>query len=380
MGAPAPPATGEVAWQAGELFENVVGVLSRRFFDADFRGRALGALAREWRPAARSARSLSEEVRVVRGFLSRIPVSHLALLSAESNRRFEAELANRSLPTVGFTLVELAQGYFVSSVLEGGPAERAGLRRWDRILEIDGVPVARSERLDLPTDDAYLPDPPSHDLLVADGEVVTLRVERTPGIASVVRVRAEPYSSYLAAKASVRTLEVRGRRVGIVHFRYMHTWGAGRLLADAVRGPFARCDGLVLDLRGRGGSTATVASLLAVLQWANRTWGKPVVVLVDRGTRSAKEILAYEIRRHGLGTIVGEETAGAVIPATFQSVSHGMVLMFPSHSLGEYTRLLEGQGVEPDVPVPDAGPFSAGADPIFDAAVRLLSPLARRTI
>jgi C-terminal processing protease CtpA/Prc len=156
--------------------------------------------------------------------------------------------------------------------------------------------------------------------------------------------------------------------------------GPGRLLRDAVTEDFAACDGLVVDLRGRGGSTLTVTSLLAVVQWANREWGRPIVFLIDHGTRSAKEVFAHEVKRQGLGTLIGQTTAGAVVPATFESVGHGMVLMYPAFSLGRYTRILEGRGVVPDVEIEDAGPYSAGRDPILDAALLALAPPSRRAI
>ena len=83
------------------------------------------------------------------------------------------------------------------------------------------------------------------------------------------------------------------------------------------------------------------------------SFGLPLVALTDAGTRSAKEVIAHEIRRRDIGMLVGEPTAGAVIPATFQPVSHDAVLMFPSFTLGRYTKQLEGQPVTPDVSVPD---------------------------
>jgi carboxyl-terminal processing protease len=364
----------------GDLFDRVVDVLDRRYYDREYRRSDLPALVRAWRPEARAARSFEEEREVVHAFLSRIPVSHLALLSEEANRRLQAELSNRDYPTLGLGLVRLDDRYFVAWVLEGGPADRAGIRRWDRIVEVDGVSVGRSPRLDWRSDDAHLPDPPSYTLVVDRGEAVTLLVERSVGRGFRRSIEVEPYSAFRAARASVRSYDHRGRRIGYLHLRYMHFSGAGKLLADSIKGPFADHDGLILDLRGRGGSTLTVTTLLSVLGWAKRNWGRPIVVLVDRGTRSAKEILAHEIRKQGLGRIVGETTAGAVIPATFEAVGHGMVLMYPAFSLGDYTRDLEGKGVRPDLEVADSGPYSAGADPILDAALRTMVPPARRAL
>jgi carboxyl-terminal processing protease len=104
-------------------------------------------------------------------------------------------------------------------------------------------------------------------------------------------------------------------------------------------------------------------------------WRRPLVALVDGGTRSAKEVIADRLLEMTAAVVVGEQTAGAVIPATFEEVGGGAVLMFPSTRLGAYTEKLEGVGVSPDVEVRDRLPFSAGADPILEEGTRVLREL-----
>jgi carboxyl-terminal processing protease len=95
----------------------------------------------------------------------------------------------------------------------------------------------------------------------------------------------------------------------------------------------------------------------------------PIVALLDRQSRSAKDVLAYELKRTGIARLVGEPTAGAVIPASFADVGHDTILMFPSFKLPRYTEILEFKPVQPDVYVERAGPLSAGADPILEAGL-----------
>lgn len=377
LGLAAPAAAAE----PGDLLERVIRVLERDFYDRPFRRGRLEALADRSRPAARSADSAAREREVVRDFLGEIPTSHLALISRDSYEAMMDELRNRAHPTFGFGLVELDGRYFVSGLLEGGAAERAGLLRGDRVVRVDGVPARSSERLDWPTDDAALPDPPAHRLRCSEGEVVTLVIEREPGRLYRIRVRSELDSGIRAAARSASVFERAGRRIGYIHFWYMHYRGPAELLRDRLEDRFADCDALVLDLRGRGGSTETVDAILTELVRSRRSFGGPVVALIDRGTRSAKEILAHELRERRLATLVGERTAGAVIPATFRDVGSGAVLMFPAFSLGRYTEKLEGRGVAPDVLVRDSLPYARGADPILEAALDLLArPRDRRSL
>ena len=209
------------------------------------------------------------------------------------------------------------------------------------------------------------------------------RVERTPGEFLDVEIPSEPYSAWRAAQASARIVEVDGKRIGCIHFWMIHMTGPDQLLREKLEGDFASCDALVLDLRGRGGNAFMVPLLLDVLDGTTSKWNKPVAALINRHARSAKEVIAYEFRQRGIGSLVGEHTAGAVIPAMFVNVGYGMKLMYPTFILPKYTDLLEFKGVEPDVVVSEVGPYSAGADPIFDAgiaeALRLADEVATPT-
>jgi C-terminal processing protease CtpA/Prc len=236
---------------------------------------------------------------------------------------------------------------------------------------VDGVPAERSCLLDWRTDDAYLPDPAIHQLLCKRGDEVELMVERKRGERFPITLSASRYSTFEAAKASQRIFKCRGKRIAYLHFWFIHHKGPVELVSKCIKNEFKDCHGLVLDLRGRGGNAVTTSKLISALK---REWSpRPLAALVDSETRSAKEIIAYRIQSDWIGIIVGERTAGAVIPASFARVGPDDVLMFPSFSLGRYTDLLEGVGVSPDLPVNDAGPFSAGADPILEAGVHALA-------
>lgn len=365
-----------MAQERGELFDRVVEVLQDRYYDRDFRRDELPSLAERYRPDALRARSRDEEREVVHGLLSEIPVSHLALYSDATHTRLIGGLGNKRAPTFGCELVQHDGLYFVSSVWEGGPADVAGLRRGDRVLRIDGDQPSQSPRLDWRSDDSHLPDPPLHAVLCNDGDVLELTVERRPGQRRTVVIEAGMDSAFDAARRSVGVIPHGDRTFGYVHFWLMHFTGVAQLMRDVIQDEFADCDGLVLDIRGRGGSAATVTALLRVL---DRSWDRPIVVLIDRASRSAKEVLSWEIKRRGLGRLVGERTAGAVIPASFVQVGPESWLMFPQAKLGQYTREIEGIGVEPDVYVEAPGPYSAGADPIFDAGVEELVKMVMST-
>lgn len=350
--------------QDGDVFDRVASTLQARYYDEDFRRQQLPGLIEAFRPLARRAETLEDERLVIHTFLSRIPASHLSLYSQHTLDELLAELSGEDRVRFGVTLVELEGLYFAVTILEGGPAAEAGLLRGDRVLAIDGVPVGRSQRLDWRTDDAFLPDPPTHRVMVAGEPRVRLSVERSPDDRREIEIEAGPYSAWKAARASVRVETIEEQRVGYVHFWYIFHAGMAEMLQGLFEGELADCSALVVDLRGRGGNAVTAQKLIRTLK---RGWDRPIIALIDHGTRSAKEVIAFELKRQDIAILLGEKTPGAVIPATFQRVGGGAVLMYPSFTLGQYTDHIEHIGVSPDILVEDVLPYAAGADPIRDA-------------
>lgn len=358
------------------MFDNVVNVLRKRFYDDRIRTQVVPELAARYRDEAHHAESLEAEREVVEQMLAHIPFSHLGLLSAEAHKQMMRNLAGETAPTFGCELTQIDGDYFITGVLEGGPADEAGVKRGDRVLRIDDDIPAHSPRLDWRSDDAALTDPPIHDLLCAAGDRITLRLERKPGEAIDMPLEARDYSAYQAAKKSAEILQVDGHKIACIHFWFVHLRGMDTLLDRLAQGQFKDAEALVLDLRGRGGSAPMVSRVLKVLAGRNSHWRKPIVALIDSQTRSAKEMLAYELKTRHLGVLVGEKTAGALLPAVFADVGSDSVLMYPAFAMEKYTDAIEGKGVEPDVDAVSPLAYSAGGDPIREAGMRKAAELA----
>jgi carboxyl-terminal processing protease len=383
---PPSPETSFIAVETrGTLFENVVAILESKYYDKSFRTEVLPKLVSRYSEDAKKARTLERERQVVEQLLSQIPSSHLGLLSKSSHRDIIFDLFGRAYPTFGFQLLQVDRKFYAYEVLEGGPAVRAGVLPWDRVVSIDGISVEKSPRLDWRSDDAHIGDdrdPPVHYLIANRGDSIRVRIQRRRGKFQTLTVAADDYSAMDAAKASARTYEAGGHRLGYLHLWYVHVKDADQLLNEKLEGELSGCDAFIFDLRGRGGSAAMISRIIAILNEYRSTKHRPIIALVDRQSRSAKDVLAYELKRTGLARLVGEPTAGAVIPATFANVGHDSILMFPAFKLPHYTDLLESKPVQPDVFVRRAGPLSAGDDPILRAgiaeAVRLVNASARQ--
>lgn len=260
---------------------------------------------------------------------------------------------------------------FLAGVYHGGPADRAGLQTGDEILAVDGRPFApigsfagkagRPSAVELRRD--------------AGGPAATLAV--TPE-------RIRPNEAFLAAmRDSIRVIPVGGDRIGYVRLWSYAGWRYQELLEDELaQGRLKDADGLVLDLRGGwGGAQIEYAELFlggtpdmvvtgreARDEFANFRWRRPLVVLIDGGTRSGKEIVAYALQRKGV-RLVGTRTAGAVLAGRARLLGDDSLLLVAVLDVTVDGVRLEGRGVTPDVEVPQALPYAAGRDPQLEAAL-----------
>jgi C-terminal processing protease CtpA/Prc len=189
-------------------------------------------------------------------------------------------------------------------------------------------------------------------------------------------------SGLLASRASLQWMDREGRRLVYIHLWNLLSSGASGLLEGVLETGGDYAEGLIVDLRGRGGQLAVANSIAETLGRIRR----PVALLIDRNARSAKEVLAFKLMGASHVRLVGERTAGAVLPARLRPLGRDIMVMLPADRPGRARRWvekflrggdedliwgrLEGKGVPPDIPAARPGPYSEGFDPILEAGVR----------
>lgn len=333
-------------------------------------------------PAAlRGVRRASEAYEVLNGAVGRLGTSHAAVIPPWAYRNlFAAETTGKDGHSTGILLepIEGVEGaYFACEVLDGSPAERGGLLRGDEVLRVNGIAVRDSPRRTLAGFEASRP---RYTLQVDPGETLRIEARRASGAepAALSITADRPVTAFGASLSSLRRFEREGRRL-----TYLHLWNLisprfPGLVRGALTGPEGYAEGMVLDLRGRGGQVGVMARVGEALKEARR----PVALLIDRETRSAKEILASQLKGRPGFRLVGERTAGAVLPGSYHELSCGAMVMLPADPdrISRFTSggALEGKGVEPDLRVERPGPYSAGADPILEAGIEAVVEELRR--
>jgi C-terminal processing protease CtpA/Prc len=278
---------------------------------------------------------------------------------------------------VGFAPVEIGGRFYVERVYDGSSAAAAEILVGDEIVSADGVAFA-----------------PNLSFAGKAGSSVRLGLRRSEGApltyVDVQVRRLQPTESLLAAiRASVRVIDRGNRRVGYLRLWTFHDSEVMEIIAEALSGPELQgIDGLVLDLRGRwGGAPPDAAEIFlggapamrvterdGSTRFVTFRWRGPMVALTDSGTRSGMEILAYALKAGGI-RLVGERTAGALLAGQGFLLSDGSLLELAVLDVDLGGVRLEGDGVAPDIEVPFALPYAAGADPQLEAALTTLTTL-----
>jgi carboxyl-terminal processing protease len=447
---PPPPAISDSAsLDVAKLYDAVVQTVDKAFYDPkllqelDWKTRANAV-----RPSVLAAPSTEDAVRQINGLLSELKTSHTALFTPDDYDyyalldivglgRSGAGLTARRFwgngpyyPGIGIFTRRIGEHHFVDGILEGSPADQAGLQYGDEILSVDG-------RL-------YSPIAAFRGKAGAHVSVELRRhAEAAPQRFDVTVIPIRPTTAFsMATEASARVIERNGRRIG-----YIHVWASHE--ADSFKAALAKLDparserrssaavsddllfrsgrnvtfsplssedverkaetdelkpvdSLIVDMRGRvGGNIGVAKAFLEAMdpdtrdyfgawRYSARSTPNPgpsmrprefrgrSALLINEHTRSAAEIMAFGYKHSAFGPIVGTQSAGAVSSGALFVMPGDMLLYV---AVGGHTfdnQRIEGAGVTPDHRVEQPLPYAAGADPVLETAVELLAKQAPR--
>ena len=390
-----PPVLATEAQKRAEILEQVWETVNDNFYDPQFNGVDWKAMREKYKPVAEQTQSKEQFATVINQMLSQLQTSHthfytqnereyyqLLGIFQPNNPRLQKQL-KRFLGTeeidytgIGISTKKINDKIFINGVLAGSPAAQGGLKVGDQLISVDGK--------------AYQ----SIDSFAGKAnKKVKLSIQRTPDTKSLQEINVtpkifDPTKMFLdAQKASRELIERDGEKIAYVHiWSYAGAQYQEQLETDLLYGRFKNADGLVLDLRdGWGGAqpdylhTFTGESPNLRMTRRNRKpvninfqWKKPVVLLVNQGSRSGKEILAFGFKQHNIGPIVGSKTAGAVVAGSPFIMKDGSVLYLAVADVVINDKYrLEGNGVTPDISVPFSLEYSQGDDPQKQKAIEV---------
>lgn len=272
--------------------------------------------------------------------------------------------------------------FTVVTPMAGTPAEAAGIRAGDRILEIDATPAGE---LALPEMVQRLRGEP--------GSIVQLRIESTedtpPRNVELVRDIIHINS------VNARELEPGYGYIRINQFRVETGEEFSSALTDLNAKAGGVLKGLVLDLRNNPGgvlqaSVAVADSLLGeglIVYTQGRQpsrqikfkaaredqlQGAPVVVLINGGSASAAEVVAGALQDHGRARLLGSRSYGkGSVQTVVELDGEAAIKLTTAHYYTPNGRNIHEHGIEPDVPLED-DPSPDDDETVIGAALNVL--------
>lgn len=270
----------------------------------------------------------------------------------------------------------------VVAPLDGSPAEKAGIRSGDVVVAVDGTTL-----------DGLSIEDARNRIRGRKGTQVTLTIRREG--------QADP-SDIAITRDVIVSREVVERDladgdVGYIRLAGFSESGASEFAREVAEDVEAGRKKLIIDLRGNPGGYITAARKVASefvaegpVFWQEDATGNrratdatgegsatgediEIVLLIDRGSASASEIVAGALKDSGRATLVGETTFGkGTVQEWTQLDGAGGFRLTVAKWLTPNQTWIHTVGIDPDIPVEvpvDVGPDE---DPALDRALEVL--------
>jgi carboxyl-terminal processing protease len=272
-------------------------------------------------------------------------------------------------------------GVMVISPIPGSPAIKAGIHPGDRITAVDGLSILGDSLQDA-----------VEKIRGPVGTQVELTIERNGAKILIHVVRDKIVIPEIEISFQENILIIK-----LIQFGEKSRTELTGLLRDAIgKGP----RGIVLDLRNNPGGLLDAAvdvashflpasTLVAQIRSTENVRqeythpgkhvvpeGLPMVVLVNKGSASASEIVAGALKEHGRATVVGRTTFGkGTVQEVVQFTTGESLKITIAEWLTPKGNSIEKEGVQPDIELPEQE--RGGRDDQLLEAIRIVKARSR---
>ena len=312
------------------------------------------------------------------GIVASVGDPYTVFLDPDTAKKFQESLSG-SFDGIGAEIGMKKEQIVVMAPLPDTPAERAGLRSGDMIIQIDKKSTS-----------GFSLDQAVTKIRGKRGTTVTLTIYREgekkerdiPIVRDTIQVKSVTWNM----KGSIAYIKVS-------HFNE----DTESAFADAVRGALAKKPkGLILDLRNNPGGFLDTAVQMASYwvdgetvviekydenkkdEYKGRVSAllkdMPTIVLVNQGSASASEIVSGALQDYGKAKLVGKKTFGKGSVQDLQRLKDGSALKITvAKWLTPKGRMINELGIDPDVEVDiKEEDITAKRDPQLNKALELL--------
>jgi len=390
-----------------ESFDHIWTTVKESHWDPKLGGVDWKAVHDELRPAVENAGTMAEARAVMSEMLGRLRESHFAVFPGD----VYADVGEGSGDGQTGMDVRVVNGAaLVTSVDEGSPAARAGVRRGWQILQIRGKDVApvidsvdkafrnstlREMRLARAVQaklGGEVDDKIGVRFLDGAGKTVDLEI-------GLIAPRGEinKFGNLPPQHVWIESRKVDGN-IGYIGFNMFLDPARLMLAFEQAVKSFQKMDGVVIDLRGNPGGIGIMAMGMAgwfidkqsqrlgtmtmrqtpiyfVVNPRMPVFRGRVAIVVDGCSASTSEIFAGGMQDLKRARIFGTRTAGAALPSFIERLPNGDGFQYATANyVSEGGKRLEGAGVIPDVEAPYTRELLlAGKDAALDAAINWIN-------
>jgi carboxyl-terminal processing protease len=369
-----------------EVFEGVLSALAKKFYKPELLENGWHEAVANHRPIIEGAPTLEAFEQAVTALLQNLNTSHVGFFHQSARRA-----SSRAALSATYLADETAHGsrWIFQDVHQGGAAALAGIQPGDILLRLDDKEIIPPEHPVFPMGATS-----ELDVVASDGRKRTITVD-------VARPKGKKL--HFVEPTLVQS-KIVGDGIGylkVAMFPGMIGVDVANEITKAVVG-LGQIRGLIIDLRGNTGGGAGALRLMSLLtpekipvgfapgkRWAGRDLDKEknkfprfgripsskkalwllalrylpslitkspivleseghgpqsyqgnIVLLVDRHTASAAEMVTIFAKENKFATIVGEKTAGRLLSATSVKVGYGFRLALPTALTTRGTALL----------------------------------------
>ena len=386
----------EPYFNPAECFDKIWGIVNDEFWDPNFNGIDWEDIRKRYRPRALAAKSHESFAVIVNQMLAELKTSHtryftkwepdyytLQAVFVSSNVAYLGTLETSVLEQylsdlrssqrephrsgIGVVVQKIDGRYYVSAVLKSSPAEKAGILLGDWLVEADGRSFHPIRSFDNKA-----------------GQEVKLIIQCSPSEATRRLVKVIPVGKREReqfesdSRACTKIIQHKSHR-----FAYIRLWWlsgpAMRQVFESGLNMAEASEGMIVDIRDGFGGGPYVEYIDPFLRFGSNPiviesiyrdhtekstvgFNRPVIALINSGSRSGKEMLAYCFKKWDKAVLLGQRTAGYVTGGNRKRISQDSFLYYGACMKVVDGKRLEGIGVEPDIEVPFDIRFAGGRD------------------
>lgn len=381
-------------------FEKVWTTIRDKHWEKNPGGLNWKAVHDELRPKIDKAETMEEARAIMRDMLGRLKQTHFGILPADVYK--DVDDAAKGEGSTGIDVRVLDGQVVVTNIDPGSTAEKAGVKTGWAIASVNEKPLA-------PILERLKKDPTIHELQLT--RVMQARLSGPVGGSLKV--------AFVDGANQTKTIDLalgapRGESTKFGNLPAMHVWFESKKLgntgyirfniflnlvrvmsnfSDAVSS-CAKCDGIIIDLRGNGGGIGGMAMGMAgylvdqadqqlgtmhlrdskmnfVINPRPEVFSGPVAILVDGNSASTSEILAGGLKDLGRARVFGTISAAAALPSIIERLPNGDGFQYAiANYISKGGKPLEGLGVVPDTEVRlTRKSLLEGHDSVVDAAL-----------